>query len=235
MSAAVTSMKFWLNAFIPGTIAGYTKVLTAGPYAGKTVIPGPPFYGDFLTDNRSFDNDVHASSRMHSEFDLTVDPSDGPKLTQWHNCDETHEIDFDTGVVKDHKKGSTKRMGFTLAPMAVSPMGVPSPLVFTVKMKCAAGNPCVKLAPDIDFVGTITLDWAGRSIALDGLLDAFPAFEGYATINGGAGVMLFKAPPPSGNTVFNLPGDASRPVAVRLQDLDGDGVFETHTGKLIVA
>ena len=34
-------VKFWLNAFIPKNVTGYTKVLTKGPHAGKTAIPLP--------------------------------------------------------------------------------------------------------------------------------------------------------------------------------------------------
>jgi len=54
-------------------------------------------------------------------------------------------------------------------------------------------------------------------------------FEAYATINDGSGVKVFQIPPPKGNTVMNLPGDANRNVYYRLEDSDGDGVFDKLT------
>ncbi|MFL5033374.1 MAG: hypothetical protein ACJ8E1_26215 [Xanthobacteraceae bacterium] len=68
-----------------------------------------------------------------------------------------------------------------------------------------------------------------RSLEIDGLIDQFPAFEAYATINDGAAVTLFQIPPPPGNTVMNLPGKANRRVRFRLEDRNGDGIFDAVT------
>ena len=64
---------------------------------------------------------------------------------------------------------------------------------------------------DIDYRGTITINVSARTVKFDGFLDAFPAFEMYATANDGAGVAMFQTPPPPGNTPWNLPGDANTP------------------------
>ena len=61
------------------------------------------------------------------------------------------------------------------------------------------------------------------------VIDQFPAFEAYATINDGFGVMLLQEAPPKGNTVMNLMRTADRPFKRKLEDKNGDGIFETLT------
>jgi hypothetical protein len=260
----IRSVKFWINAFIPGHIPGYTIVVPAGAHRGKTMIPGPgawnlgvnvhgvpvsaqdlarglsgqPYRGQtrrvgvdavgvsdcYLTDQRTFSNQIHAKSRMHSEFRLDLT---GPQVrfTQWHHCDETTELDCEDGCVECSKKGATKRMRFEIPPGTIrSSMGP-----ITVTMKCAASNPCSpssRLFGDIDYSGSIVVNVNARRIEIDGLLDQFPAFEAYATINNGAGVALFQLPPPAGNTVMNLPRNANRSIRASLQDTNGNGVFD---------
>jgi len=250
MPSTIKSIKFWINAFIPRDIPGYTMTVPGGPHAGLTMIPGPQtvevpipprpspylFFQPartvragvsdcYLTDQRSFSNDIHAKSRMHSEVKLDFTGSI-PILSQWHNCDLTTECDCEDGEVECKKTGSTSRMKFELIST-----GPPT----TIRMDCAANNPCSptsRLFGDIDYKGLIRLDKATRSISLDIKIDQFPAFEAYATINDGAGVSLFTESPPSGNTVMNLPMPADRPIKCKLEDRDGDGIFETLITRL---
>lgn len=75
MPTPIHSVKFWINAFIPRDVSGYTKPVPGGPHRGKTMIPGPnPVSDCYLTDQRDFSNDIHAKSRMHSEFRMALDP-----------------------------------------------------------------------------------------------------------------------------------------------------------------
>lgn len=99
-------------------------------------------------------------------------------------------------------------------------------------MTCAASNPQAptsRVFGDIDYHGRITVAPHARSIEIDVWIDAFPAFEAYATINDGAGVQLFREAPPPGNTVMNLPSGANRHIRRRLEDRNGDGIFEKLT------
>lgn len=248
MSIAPLSRKFWINAFIPQFIQGYTRPI---PGSGAlTMIPGPnvPFAGAearlqvegrgvrpgvapieltvfaYHTDQRTFSNDIHASARMHSEVrvDLRSAP---PAITQWHNCDESVECDAMTGRVLSRRRGNTSRMSFRLVP--ASPDDVVS-----VAFQCAANNPCSassSIAGDIDCVGKVSYDRQSRTLDLDAKIDDFPAFEAYATLNDGAGVALFRISPLPGNTVMNLPGPPRRSVRFRLQDRNGDAIFDTLT------
>jgi hypothetical protein len=82
-------LRFWINAFIPKTVAGYTRVIPAGTHVGQTAIPLPvladlnpvnlwkdlwnAFDTGYLTDQRSFDAAPGASVRMRSWVE--IDPS----------------------------------------------------------------------------------------------------------------------------------------------------------------
>jgi hypothetical protein len=192
------------------------------------MIPGPIVMSDcFLTDQRGFSNHIHAKSRLHSEFNIA--PGSWPtRLSQLHYCDPKTEVDCEDGDVEGTETGDTSRMGFALLPSRVcSPSGP-----FEVELKCAACNPLAptsRLFGDIDYHGRVTVAPASRTIEIDLWIDAFPAFEAYATINDGAGVTVFQEPPPAGNTVMNLPASANRRVRRRLEDRNGDGIFETLT------
>jgi hypothetical protein len=82
----------------------------------------------------------------------------------------------------------------------------------------AASDPCVNLAADVDYKGNFEIVYSARRgivvVEFGGLTDSFPAFEMYASLNG-ITKTLFRVPPPPGNTVVNLLGRASNPVAGR--------------------
>lgn len=212
----IQSVTFWLNAFLPRDIAGYTTTLKWGPYAGLTAMAGPLYC---LTDQRNFSNDIRARARMHSE--ITLDCSGTiPALTQAHRCDVTTVCDGQDGEVKCQRQASTSDMKFTL--ISVEPSVV-------IRLDCKASNPCAPASSaldDIDYKGTIVIDPAARRIAVDLLIDLFPAFEAYAAINGGVGAILFRHAPPAGILALRLPPRANRPIRARLEDHDGDGLFE---------
>ncbi len=219
MTVPIRTIKFWINAFIPRIVPGYTLTVSAGPHTGKTMIPGPqslrvptirptsPMYPPrigstrvgvsdcYLTDQRSFSNGIHAKSRMHSEFTLHVGEG-RPRITQWHNCDHTTECDCEDGEVECHEKGDSSRMRFALLPARLCGPDVP----VRVSMSCSANNPCAptsRLFGDIDYEGVIEINSVSRCITFNGLIDQFPAFEAYATINDGAGTTMFRLSPPT--------------------------------------
>ncbi len=227
MAVPIRSIKFWINAFIPKKVPKYTK-----PVPGKptyTMIPGPfPGSDCFHTDQRTFSNNIHASSRMHSEFRLVFTRS-MPKLEQRHKCDFTIECDCEDGEEECKKKGNTDRMKFTwdMANAFIKRKGL-----YVVKMLCCSNNPCSpssRVGGDIDYEGKIFIDLTTRRLTFDGKIDAFPAFEAYATINDGVGVPLFKESPPVGHTVMNLPGKANRKIKVTLEDKNFSGTFVKST------
>lgn len=227
MAVPIKSIKFWINAFIPHNVVGYTKPVPKKP--NLTMIPGPFLGSDcFYTDQRGFSNQIHAKSRMHSEFKLDftgMTPGQNPKLTQWHHCDFTTECDCEDGDIECHKKGETSRMNFKwdLSNAFVRQRGL-----YVIQITGHSSNPCSpssRIGGDIDYEGKVTIDLSVRGITFDGKVDAFPAFEAYATINDGAGVELFHLAPPLGNTVMNLPRGANRKVKAYLEDANLSGIF----------
>jgi hypothetical protein len=214
MAIQIKTVTVWINAFIPRDIPGYSKPVPKGVHAGKTMIPGPnPLSDCFLTDQRGFSNSIHAKSRMHSEVTVSfVGPK--PTITQAHRCDSTTEVDCEDGDVENTDTGSTSRMRF-----AVLPERVCVPGLIRISVDCAASNPCAPTSRafgDIDYNGTLTISETTRTVEFVGKIDQFPGFEAYAAMNGGAGLTLFQASPPAGNTVMNLPGDANRSIKAKV-------------------
>lgn len=217
MPIPITSVTFWINAFLPWSLPGATTVLRVGPYRGHSAITGPKQY--CLTDQRGFNNVMTAESRMHSA--VTIHFGDAtPVLTQQHGCNYTTECDRKTGEVTARKKASTAHMQFRL--VATEP-------IVTIQMSCLTSNPCTSSSwafGDIEYKGTIFIDPTTRRIAVDLMTGTFPAFEGYAAINDGIGSILFRMMPPAGIKTMHVVPGATRPLRAQLEDRDGDGVFE---------
>jgi hypothetical protein len=220
MAAEWKSVKVWINAFIPLNVEGYTKPVPKGPYKDLTMIPGPtPLSDCFLTDQRGFSPYVQAKSRMHCEARVNF-LSKPFVMTQYSNCDYTTECDCEDGDEECKEKGSTKNMNYS--------MEVTADRRFELRLKAHAWNPCSPssaVGGEIDMQALFAVDLEARTLRFTGVIDAFPAFEAYATINDGAGIEIFTKAPPKGNTVMNLPGDASFKVdGVELYD-PGSGMF----------
>jgi hypothetical protein len=217
---------FWLNAFIPKTVTGYTKVLTAGPHAGKTAIPLPPIArawpgntfkdwdAGYLTDQRDFDPSPTNSVRMQSLAKVELAGPEGPTLInpQTHRSSGTTEVNLASGVQTGFKVADMTRCKFSVLPRRVS--GVFTSL--NVELVGKAGDPLVGMAADIDYEGTFTVSVGSTpgavSVSFQGKIDAFPAYDCYASFNG-VTKKIFKSPPPPGNTVANLLGYANRPIS----------------------
>src|SRR5262249_55625422 len=128
-----------------------------------------------------------------------------------HQSSGTTGVDIVSGVQTGFKVADMSRCSF--GPLTIL-KGLPNQLKATLSVKGAASDPLVWAAADIDYEGVFTIlidQTSGRiTIEFDGKIDAFPAFEGYATYKGTTKA-LFQTPPPKGNTVMNLPGSANRP------------------------
>jgi hypothetical protein len=204
-----SNVRVWINAFIPRDIIGLTLRVPAGPHAGKTMLGEPTFISDcFLTDQRGFSDRFGASSRMRQR--VSVDVSREPFTLVDHTkvCDATHEVDCEDGDEECIDSGDTDRMRASVSSVAGS-LGMSA---LRVHFESAANNPCFGGSPDIDYRGHVTIDLLVRRIDFEILVDSFPAFEMYAQVDGGSPVVLFRRPPPRGNTPGDLPGGPTRQV-----------------------
>ena len=200
---------FWINAFIPLDVAGVTKPWPNNP--GKTMINGIPVIGDcFLTDQRDFSSAVGAKARMHSQTQVWIKPSlpGGYKFSQQHFCGETTEVDCEDGDVEDTKTQNNDNMAFGVTSGSASRV--------VLDFKAARSNPLVFASPDIDLKGTLTVDRLGKFVEFVGQVDEFPAFEAYASINGGPPRAIAQLGPKPGAGPSSLIGDANRDFRGRL-------------------
>jgi len=252
----MAKLNFWINAFIPGTVKGYTVVLTKGVHKGKSAVPLPnvatlwPGNWDkdilgktmptgYLTDQRSFDQAQSASCRMQSS--AVINLATNELVSSDHTTSGTVEINFKTGAetgaedadmsrcslfkIKDSDDDSHGSRPFGGVGAHLRPSqgpttfpgqgGRPSQIPTKFGLIAAAGDPLVGMAADIDYNGTITVSPPHPSgavkITFNGMIDAFPAYECYASCNG-VTKTLFRINPPPGNTVVNLLGGANIPV-----------------------
>ncbi|MDH5326966.1 MAG: hypothetical protein OEZ68_14505 [Gammaproteobacteria bacterium] len=244
-------LRVWINAFIPGHVAGYTQTISAGTHRGKTAVPLPgvaranpmnlfkSLDAGYLTDQRSFSSSATASHRMQSwvEFELSGTPR---IVGKGHTSSGTTEVNMDTGAQLDFAYADMGRCSFSPLTMyqelagrrcgatqyrvplggyaaVCYPSSVPPPHpLYRTHLTAAAGDPLVSAAADIDYTGMFELSLdparpAKCTITFKGKIDEFPAFECYAKLNNVVKT-LFHAPPPSGNTVTDLLGQAKRPI-----------------------
>jgi len=158
----------------------------------------------------------------------------------YHNTSGTTELDTSTGEVTGWLMADMTRCSFTplttLTPLP--PFGITHPFAPTVhfppppQVKSSrttittvytslvgqAGDPLVALAADIDYIGVFFISLVKDlnklllvQVDFVGKIDAFPAFEAYASLCGVTRT-LFQVPPPKGNEVDNLLGDATREI-----------------------
>ncbi len=206
----VKNIKIWVNAFIPRTLPGTTHptptfIVPAGVHKDKTSLKGPPLIsGFFLTDQRFFSSVLTESSRMHHEVTIEID--NNRIVSVLAKCDPTIEIDpLDTGTVKCSQAGSA-------ADMKIEDISISADkLLFSFKYNGAADNPCVTPSPDIDWSIKIQaeLEFGGEGgrIKVSGLVDEFPAYEMYASVDGGPPIKIFNISPEEGKTPWNLIGN----------------------------
>jgi hypothetical protein len=227
-------LQIWINAFIPKTVAGYTKEIPTGPHAGKTAIPLPAiadlnpvnlwkdlwnkFDTGYLTDQRGFSGSPSASVKMQSWVEVNLSSLQVTGMN--HRSSGTTEVNLKTGVVLGFKVADMKNCSWKLVGGKGSPppggflLSAPPGVLFVLDLKASAGDPLVSAAADIDYEGRVVIKSGPTSgaeiIDFSGKIDTFPAFEAYASLDGKTKA-FFHEPPPKGNTVTNLPGAATRP------------------------
>ena len=150
---------FWMNAFIPRTVAGYTRTLTAGPHTGKTAIPLPgiartwpgntfkDWDAGYLTDQRGFDPSLGASCRMQSivEVEMAGPRGDPVMLREEHRSSGTTEVNLVTGVQTGFKKADMSRCSYKVRARTGPPGGGAGPL--GAHTSVGRGGPAFPVAP----------------------------------------------------------------------------------------
>ena len=158
----------------------------------------------FFTDQRGFSSARGASARMTSEASISINSDNSYFWSEEHYCGETVEVDCEDGDVEGRETQTNENMAFT------DVSGGANVGVVVLNFKAARNNPLVPFSPDIDLVGTLTVDRVNRFVEFVGLVDEFPAFEAYVSINGGAPNTIRQLQPTAGAGPESLVGDANR-------------------------
>ena len=171
----------------------------------KTMLPDAPLTAQcFGTDNRSFSNDVSESARFGSL--VTFDTSTG-NVTFSEITGTTNEYNCSTGSLVCSKTAGQGGFSGTRGQSG-------SKITFTYSGE--ASNPCLTLAPDIEFSGTITVDTSTKTIGIQGKVDVFPSFEAFVILENGTQKTLYNMDPKNGATPEDLvtsPSGGSRAVS----------------------
>jgi outer membrane protein OmpA-like peptidoglycan-associated protein len=224
-----TQMSF---ALTKGPHAG--SFVIPGPFNGK--VPG--FDDCYLTDERGFDStNKLASARIHAE--VVVDftgpvPAIRPFKPLGATVD-TIRVRVSTGEELNRGRGIA-RGGFSQGPGFV-----PASKRVEVRFAIAGSNPIAKMPrvvvvpipglpipvprapsssdppsladPDIDMVGSFVIDAQTRKLKFRGLVDGFPFFEGYISVDSGSTQTIFRlSPEPGSSPASGLPGPPNRAV-----------------------
>ena len=117
------TVTFWISAFIPKSVKGYTQAITKGVHLGKTAVPLPAiartwpgnwtkdWNAGYLTDQRGFSNSQSASHRMQSS--AIVDLVTKRMLHSAHTTSGTTEVNLVSGVQTGFMNADMSRCSMT--------------------------------------------------------------------------------------------------------------------------
>jgi hypothetical protein len=187
------------------------------------------FNTGYLTDQRDFDSTMGASVRMQSRAQITlsswgampvvtkaVHTTSGTTQVTITNGDETGKSTADMTACKWSPMNTRLPSRPQLSPVSRFP-SVRYPMsgnpTYELAFYGAASDPLVSASADINYRGMFEfyVDPSAHRIQvfLTANVDEFPAFESYVS-SGGQTKTMFIAPPPKGNTVVDLLGEAKR-------------------------
>lgn len=192
--AAEDQVRILVRSFIPSSHPGNPTYMRPIPNTpGKFMIPGPFDGKCFDTDHRGFSIDPVASSRMASDAVLvsgpnpTIKPASGNEI---HRAGVTIERECASG--KESRRGTASTNACVNGQPAYAADLHQTQIVLT----CQGRNPLVPaIGPRIDYGGTFTYDSQKKTISFKGNVGLFPAFEAYASLNGGPLIELFRYGP----------------------------------------
>jgi hypothetical protein len=149
-------LRFWMNAFIPLSVPGYTVTVPTGVHAHKTAVPLPgiargwpgnwakDLNAGYLTDQRGFDNKYGASSRMTCMCE--IDAGTGDLMHQEHTSSGTTEVNLVSGAQTGFARADMTRCSYTKLGVAPAPGSAP-PLAIFAAGRRASTFPQILSAP----------------------------------------------------------------------------------------
>ena len=183
-----------IRTFIPAELPskpGWTLQVPNAP--DKTMMPDLGIGQCFGTDSRTFSNKRIESARFGGT--VVVSPAGVEPVSAVTITGKTHEYDCATGQIICEKPSGAN--SFAISDV-VSGNGV-----HTVSYKGEASNPCLLVAPDIEFNGKVVVDTNSRTVSIDANNDVFPSFEAFVWSDGNVNT-LYRVDPKEGATPLSL-------------------------------
>lgn len=176
-------LSFWINAFIPRTVSGYTQEISKGKHSGMTAVPLPGLArlhpgnlfkaagAGYLTDQRSFSDQRDSSVRMRSYASVMLRGNEASLINSGHETSGTTEVNIDSGEELGFAPADLSRCTWTALTPALDPglsfgLRIPSAgqsanagrrRCYAMSLKGAASDPLVSASADIDYVGEFTI------------------------------------------------------------------------------
>lgn len=201
---AEDQIHIWIKAFIPNSNPSnpsYVRPVPGRP--GKTMIPSPTSGSEwFMTNHRGFSSNPKAEAKVTTEFLLVVrensasiEKAEGRPL---HQPGKAQKVNGDTGELIGKALPATMHVKAIGGPHVAGSKN-------QVIVQVSASNPFAPagVSPSIDYSMDLTYDSAKREITFRASVGKFPAYEAYASRNGGPPHKLF-AVMPSGESVWSL-------------------------------
>ena len=200
-----STITLWFNVFIPD------HQVSGGGHC-------------FLGDDRSFDHSMGASSRLHAAVTVEGLGTANARMgaTDVH-CGLTRMVDCASGAVTEsgtaHPSGGFANFhaGNTYADPEGGVHDTAGEHVAILSLDVAASDPLVPAAPSVGVDFLITIDPVAGTVSVNGVADHWPAFEGYASADGGGAVPLLQAWPPPGTDPYTLLSPRNAPVSAHVQ------------------
>jgi len=168
------------------------------------MIPGPPTMSGkcFFTNHRSFSSSRGAEAKLFTAFTLRVNGASATVMGE-ANGSATHATGPSTRVTCDTGGDREVRSG----PLRVDALGGPHSAGgrHQVILQAAAANPFAPagISPSIDYSLDLIYDASTKTLTYNGSIGKFPAYEAYASLNGGDVKRLFRQSP-TGATAWAL-------------------------------
>jgi hypothetical protein len=160
---------------------------------GKTMMPDLGVGQCFGTDSRTFSNKRIESARFGGT--VVISPTAVEPVSAVIITGITHEYDCATGQIVCEK--TSGEGSFSISDV-VSSNGV-----HAFSYKGEASNPCLLVAPDIEFNGRVVVDTNSKTVSIDANNDVFPSFEAFVWSDGKVNT-LYRVDPKDGATPLSL-------------------------------
>lgn len=204
-SVRFSSITLWFNVFIPD------HQVSGGGHC-------------FLGDDRSFDAAMNASSRVHAKATIDGLGTANARLSGAEvHCGLTRMVDCTSGEVTESGTANPSggfanfHAGNTYADPEGGVHDTAGEHVAILTLDVAASDPLVPEAPSVGMDFLITIDPVAGTVSVNGVADHWPAFEGYASADGGGAVTLLHSSPAPGTSPYTLLGPRDAPISAHVQ------------------